>query len=127
MNNPLLTKSFLAAIALAPYRIVKFGVDDDSVTPATADTDALVGVVDDLGADAGDRVDVHLVGVTEVEFGGNVTRGVLLTSDANGKAIAAAPANDTNQSVIGRAMVSGADGEIGSVLLAAGQIQGQPA
>jgi len=124
MRNPLLIKSFCAAVALLPYRIVKPGSDDDHVTLAAAATDPLTGVVDDLGADANDRVDIQLAGVVEVEYGGNVTRGNLLTSDANGKAIAAAPEAGVTMSVIGRAMVSGADGEIGSVLLMPSQIQG---
>lgn len=125
MNNPGLTKTLKAGAAITKNRIVKFGADDNHVIQGAAATDALIGVADRLGAAAAeDQVDVHLSGVVEVEFGGTVTRGGLLTSDANGKAVAAAPAPGVNNAVIGRAVVSGVAGDIGSVLLAPSQIQG---
>ena len=124
MKNSVLVKNYTAGAGVAPFRIVKFGADDKTVVQAAADTDALIGVSNDLGGDSGERVDVETIGVAEVEYGGDVTRGALLTSGADGKAIATAPGAGTNMSVIGRAMAAGADGEIGSVLLAPSQIQG---
>ena len=55
-------------------------------------------------------------GIADIEFGGNVARGALLTADADGKAVTAADGNR----VIGIAEVSGAAGDIGQVLLAPG-------
>jgi hypothetical protein len=124
MNNPGLIKTLFAETAVTRRRIVKFGSADHQVVQAAAATDALIGVADRLDAGVDDRVDVILSGVAEVEYGGNVTRGAPLTADANGKAVAAAPAAGVNNGVIGRAMVSGVDGDIGSVLLAPSQIQG---
>lgn len=124
MQNPILTKNFLAGVAIAPYRIVLLGDVDDGVVQAEGSSEALLGVSDDLGADAGDRVDVYLSGVTQVEYGGAVARSDWLTSDADGKAVVPAPAAGTNANIIGQAMVAGAAGDIGSVLISQGRIQG---
>jgi len=122
--NPILTKSYKAGATVSPYRIVKFGADDEHVVHAAAATDAMFGVSAELGADAEERVDVHVAGIAEVEYGGALSAGDLVTSDANGKAVAAAPAAGTNNRVIGIARVSGVAGDIGSVFLYPGQIQG---
>jgi hypothetical protein len=124
MNSPTQTKNFTAGAAVTKRRIVKFGAADFTAVMAAAPTDLLIGVSAELDAASGGRVDVHLAGIAEVEYGGNVTRGQELTSDANGKAVAAAPAEGVNNAVIGRAMLSGVEGDVGSVLLAPGQIQG---
>jgi len=124
MNNPTLTKSFLAGAAVTKYRIVKFGADDDSVVQAAAATDILIGVADPLGGESGRRVDVIMQGAADVEYGGTVTRGALLTADANGRAVEAAPAAGSNNRIIGVAMASGVTGDIGSVLLSPGSMQG---
>jgi len=123
--KPLLIENFDAEAAINPYRIVKHGANDYGAAQASAVSDALFGVSDSLGADAaGDRVDIITAGLAEVEYGGNVTRGDWLTSDANGKAIAASPATGVNNNTIGQARISGVSGDIGKVQLAPGQIQG---
>ena len=122
--NPLLTKNFVAGAAVAKRRIVMFGTADTQVLQAAGSTDAMFGVSAELDAATGQRVDVHVVGLAEVDYGGNVTRGDELTADANGNAVAAAPAAGVNARVIGVAMVSGVAGDVGSVQLAPGQIQG---
>tara|TARA_R110000787_G_scaffold26344_32_gene73776 strand:+ start:563 stop:925 length:363 start_codon:yes stop_codon:yes gene_type:complete len=119
-----LTKNFIAGAAVSPRRIVKFGADDDHVIHGAAVGDALFGITTDLGAATDERIDVHVAGLPEVEYGGTIAAGALLTSDANGKAVAAAPATGVNNRIIGTAMVAGVDGDIGTVLLAPGQIQG---
>lgn len=124
MNNPELIKSVIAETAVAAYRIVKFGSADDKVVQATASTESYVGVSNNLGGDAGKRVDIVLSGVAEVEYGGNVARGDYLTSDANGKAVTANPAAGVNANTIGTAMASGAAGDIGSVDINKSRIQG---
>jgi hypothetical protein len=123
--KPILTENFDAGAPIAPYRICKPGAADGEALQAAAAADAMDGVSDSLGADAaGDRVDIHTIGVVEVEYGGAVTRGDELTSDANAKAITAAPGVGVNMRVIGPARVSGVAGDIGLVRLAPGQIQG---
>lgn len=124
-NNPGLIKTFLAGAAIGAYTLVKFGSDDKHVVEATAATDAIIGVTGQLGASAAEEpVDVILTGIAEVKYGGSVTRGALLTATTGGQAVAASPGAGTNASVIGRAMASGVSGDIGSVLLSPGQIQG---
>lgn len=122
--NATLTKNFVAEAAVTKRRIVKLGAADGMALMAAAATDAVIGVAADLDAAINARVDVHLAGLVEVEYGGNVSRGDQLTADANGKAVAAAPAAGVNNRVIGTAMVAGVDGDIGTALLAPQQIQG---
>lgn len=124
MSTPILTKSYKAGAALAAYRIVKPGSADGEVLLASAVGDALIGVTNEVAAASGERQDVIQAGIAEVEFGGTVTRGDWLTTDANGKAVAAAPSAGVNNNVIGRALVSGVAGDIGAVLIAPGRIQG---
>ncbi len=122
--NPGLIKNYVAETAVAKYRIVKPGSTDDYVVQSTASTEALMGVSGFVGGDAGGRVDIIKTGITDVEYGGTVTRGDWLTSDASGKAVTSAPAAGANANVIGRAEVSGVAGDIGAVLIAPGRIQG---
>lgn len=134
MNNPGLTKTFVAGGAIAKRRIVAFGAGDGLVVQAQAATDALIGVAADLDAASGARVDVHLSGVVEVEFGGTVTRGALVSADATGKAVAATRHTHSENAagtytqdattgagstgrVIGVAMASAVAGDIAGVLL----------
>lgn len=121
--NPDLIKSYDAGAAVTARRIVKFSADGVVIHGAAA-TDSLVGVTGQLDAASGDRVDVTRTGMALVEFGGNVTRGDKLTSDANGKAVTAAPATGVNNQIIGIAEVSGVDGDIGSLLISPSTMQG---
>lgn len=120
-----LVTAHIASGAIAKYRIVKFGASDDQVAQASAATDLTLGITTDLDAADGDRVDVVRNGLTPVEYGGNVTRGQDLTADANGKAIAITlPAQAAKVQSIGKAEVSGAAGDIGSVFVAPTTIYG---
>lgn len=119
MARPDLILSFIAAAAIAAHRIVVFGNDDSTVVTASAATDSLIGI-SDLGADAaGDRLDIIMDDIAEVEYGGTITRGDPITSDANGKAITATVAGSR---IIGFAMVSGVTGDIGSINIAPSKI-----
>lgn len=123
--KPILTENFTASAAIAPRRITKYGSTDGTALQGAGVDDALFGVSDELGADAaGDRVDIHTLGGVDVEYGGNVTRGDVLTSDAVGRAVAAAPAAGVNNRIIGQARVSGVLGDIGQVQLGPGLVQG---
>jgi len=116
--------SYVAEAALAKSRIVCFGATDGSVKQAAAATDAMIGVTEGFAYVAGDRADIVRTGLADVEYGGVITRGQPLTSDALGRAVAAAPAAGVNNRIIGYAEVSGVAGDIGSVLLGAEMIQG---
>jgi hypothetical protein len=137
MSNPTLTKNYTAEGAVAPHRIVALGSADYVAKQGAAATDAMFGVSDELAAADGERFDAHVAGMPFVEYGGNVTRGDPLTSDANGKAITATRHTHTentdaaytqnattdvasNVRIIGHAQVSGVDGDIGIVHIAPG-------
>ncbi|CAN5610805.1 hypothetical protein BH10PSE5_BH10PSE5_01300 [soil metagenome] len=122
---PGLTKTFTAEAAVTRRRICKFGATDSSVLMGAAATDLLMGV-SDMSADVpiGHRCEVRLSGIAEVEFGGAVTRGQPITSDAIGRAVAAAPGAGVNNRLIGFAMVSAVLGDIGDVFMDLGSIQG---
>lgn len=125
MANPGLIKSFVAEAAVNPYRIVKMGTADGQVVQAAAATDALIGVADMQGqATVNGRVDIVMAGIADVEFGGTVTRGGPITADANGKAVAAAPAAGANNRLIGYALVSAVAGDIGPIVLDLSSMQG---
>lgn len=119
-----LIKQGTAEAAIAAHRIVKFGAADGGYVQAAAASDSLVGVCEAVGPASGERVDVIKSGIADVEFGGAVTRGGPVTSDANGKAVAAAPAAGANARIIGFAEVTAADGDIAPVLIAPGVMQG---
>lgn len=124
MLNRILIKTFVAGAALNANQLVKFGVDDNTVIPAAAATDSIVGATGAIAANSGDMVDVTLIGVEEASCGGNVTRGDLVTSDANGTVVTAAPAAGSNARIVGIAMASGVAGDIIGVLLMPASMQG---
>lgn len=123
MRNEGLAKTLIAATAIAANRIVKFDATDSTVVQAAAASDMSIGV-SDVGGSANEPTDIIIDGIALVEYGGTVTRGQPLTADANGRAVAAAPAAGVNARVIGFAMLSGASGDLGSVRIAPGLIQG---
>lgn len=113
-----LVKNSVAGAAFEAYRILKFGATEGQVIRAAAGTDALIGVSTDIPADALERADVVLSDLAPVLYGGTVTQGSFLTSDATGRAIVASPGDRT----IGIAWVSGVVGDIGSVLIQRGKV-----
>lgn len=124
MASTLLNRNYTAGAAIAAFRIVKPGAADGEVVQAAAATDALMGVCESVGPASGERCDIVKVGIADVEFGGTVARGAPVTADANGKAVAAAPAAGSNVRIIGFAEVSAVAGDIAPVLIAPGVMQG---
>jgi len=124
-RHPELTTPHTADGAIGAYRIVVHGAADGNVAQAANSTTPLIGVTDRISAAvAGDRVDVIRGGIAEVEYGGTVTRGDPLTADASGRAINAAPGAGVNAYIVGLAEESGVVGQIGSVHIGRGRIQG---
>lgn len=123
-HTPTEINSYIAGGAVTRRRIVKWGAADGQVVQGAAVGDFLMGVTTTIDAVAGEPVDVIQGGIADVEFGGVVTRGAPLTSDATGRAVVAAPAAGTNNRIIGFAEVSGVVGDIGGVRLAIGFMQG---
>lgn len=122
--NPLLLKAYVAEAAIAAARIVKFGAADGQVLQAAAVGDKLIGVSNEIGPAINERCDVIRAGIADVQLGGAVARGDPITSDANGKGVAAAPAAGVNNSIIGFAETSGVLDDVIPVLIAPGRIQG---
>ncbi len=92
MSEYLLTRNFTAQGAVPARRIVKAGASSGQAALAEGAGAALLGVADELGAKDKGRVDVHVAGIAGVVAGGVFAVGAMLTSDANGKAVAAVPA-----------------------------------
>lgn len=124
MNITGLTTASKAGGAIAARRILKHGAADGEALQAAAATDALMGVSTDIPAAVGNTADVIRSGLAPVEYGGVVARGDALSADASGRAVVAAPAAGSNVRIIGFAEVSGVLGDIGSVHIAPGVMQG---
>jgi hypothetical protein len=103
-------KSLECTAAIATnYTIAKHGADDDHASLATAATDNLIGIFQHITTTADDMVKIMLSGISPVVYGGAVTRGDPLTSNATGQAIVAT----AGQSIIGYATISGVLNDIG--------------
>lgn len=122
--NPLLLKNYVAAAALKAHRIVKPGADDGDVLPAASAGDALIGVNDAIAVESGERCDIVRQGIANVEFGGAVNRGALLTADDQGRAIAAVVTPGVLVRLIGIADVAAVVDDIGTMLIAPGVLSG---
>lgn len=124
MSNPILMKAFTAGGAISPYRLVKFSAAETVVASAAAG-DFHVGVNTDLAIASGERVEVSVQGIAFVEAGAAIVIGTLLTADASGRGITAAPAAGVNNRHIGIALeAASAAGDIIRVLLSPGSVQG---
>jgi len=105
MRNEGLAKTLIAGATVAARRIIKFGSADNAAIQAAGPNDLAIGV-SDLGGASAEAIDVIMDGIALVEYGGAVTRGQPLTSDADGKAILAA------DSVVQVAVAGGSAGPI---------------
>lgn len=112
MRTDMFIKSYRADAAIAKHRLVKAGAADASIAQAAAAGDAIMGVHGSLAATTGQVTDVVCGGYATVEYGGTVTRGAPLTSDASGRAIVATTAG---QRLVGFAVLAGAVGDLGTV------------
>jgi hypothetical protein len=124
MANPGLTKAYIADADIQPYLILKVGSVDGNVALATAATDKLKGVSENVPVAAGQTVDVIHSGIANVVAGGTIADGDWLTVNASSQAITAAPATGANAQIIGKAMTSAVAGDIFPVLIEMGQNQG---
>ena len=118
-------KNYVASGACTHRRLAKATATDGVVALASAATDMIIGVFDyPNGAADGERVDVVLFGIAEVDFGGTVAAGDNITSDASGKAVAAVPAAGVNNKTAGRTLYGQVAGDRGDVLINPGDVQG---
>lgn len=124
MANNGLTKSYTAEGAISAQRIAKVGANDWGALQGAAVSDKLIGITTEVDAASGDRVDVIHEGIADLKLGGTVARGDLITSDASGQGVTAAPSAGTNNRIVGMAIVSGVSGDVIPVLLSIGSFQG---
>lgn len=125
MSNRGIIKSYTAEAAIAACRFVKAGSADYQVAQAAAATDKILGVSMPLiAASTGETVDVMRSGIADIQLGGAVTRGDLLTSDANGCAVTAAPGAGANNRIGGTAEISGVSGDTIPMLITPGSVKG---
>ena len=125
MSNRDIIKSYSAEGAIAPCRFVKPGAADYGVLVAAAAADKIIGVSMPLiTAASGDTTDVMHDGIADLQLGGTVARGDLITSDATGQGITATASAGVNVRTGAIALVSGVSGDIVPVLLSPGNFQG---
>jgi len=125
-QTPTEINSYIAGAAITGRRIVKWGAADGQVVTGAGAGAAefLMGIATNISVVAGEPVDIIQGGICAVEYGGTVTRGQPLTSDATGRAVVAAPAAGANNRIVGFAEVSGVVGDIGGCRLGIGFMQG---
>jgi len=110
-------KSFVSPAAISGRTLVTFGAADGEVVAATAVTDTLIGVAEQIGSRDNDRVDVVIGGIAEANAGGNITRGDILTTDGSGRAVTSAAGTDR---IVGIAMQNGVVGDVIDILITQG-------
>lgn len=120
--------NYTAQGAIPRYRFVTPGTADRTVKVAVGATAPLTGVCHDINLVDGERGDIVRDAMPEIEYGGTVTRGDLLTSDAEGRAIAVVdPAVGATVYYGAIAEVSGVLGDICPTFLATGKLIGPAA
>lgn len=122
MSNPVLIKSFPIVAAVAGNLIIALSGTDNIAEGATADTDAIFGVSERMGAAAGGQLDVVLSGTYDVVAGDDITAGDFITADANSKGVPAAPSAGDLVRYVGIALLDAAEGDIFPILITPGAI-----
>lgn len=103
-----------ADLSAAQFKAVKVNSSGQAILADADDLNA-IGVLQNNPA-SGQTASVRIAGVTKYLAGGTVASGAVVTSDANGDAVATAVGKQPH----GVAIVGGVDGDIISVLLGAG-------
>ncbi|AZV77939.1 DUF2190 domain-containing protein [Parasedimentitalea marina] len=111
---PTFIRAYPAGAAVAGYRIVMFSdaASSNTITQADSNTASSLGVSDAMGSELDGMCDVHRDGLVHVELGGTVAAGDPLTSDGEGKAIAAIAATATTIRIVGFADEPGVTGDV---------------
>lgn len=113
MFNTYNTNAIVKARRLVCYH------SDGTIKQASAATDKICGASDDMDVKAGGIIDVKHLGEAKIEYGGTISAGDFITSDADGCAIAAAAGNN----IAGFALFNGVKGDICSVMILPQQAQ----
>ena len=110
--DTIFTKGYAADGAIGSRRIAAWA-GPGQVKQAAAATDKLVGVTGLTNADAGGVVDIHRLGIGQVQLGGAVALGDEITANAAGMGITLDGAGES----IGRAEQDGVADDIINVFL----------
>lgn len=114
MNNPNLIKNFVANSDISAKHIVC--INGDSASQASAGHTANLGVAE-LACKSGDRVDVVMSGIAEVQAGDSLACGDFVTAGGAGGAVPA----DEGCTVLGVALAAASVGDYVPVLIAPGR------
>lgn len=117
---PTLTIAYEASAAVEGFRIARFSdaANSSRIAHAAANTDAILGVTDRVGAAQGGMADVHMDGTADCLLGGTVVAGAALTADSEGRAIASTAG--AGRRIVGFALEPGVSGDIIKVRVAPG-------
>ena len=97
------------------YFIVK--INGATVLVAAAITDTLLGVLQNKPTQTGEAPTIMVQGISKVSYADNITAGDLIGTDSSGEAIKIAEGAGTIDGVLGIALVTGVNGDVGTVLL----------
>ena len=109
--------------ALPAHRFATYGAAAGGAKTATAGA-KILGVTTLVAAASGEIADVVRDGIARIEYGGALAAGDPVASDADGKAVAVGATSGTNYHIGGYAEVAGAAGDLGSIRVLPGRIQG---
>jgi hypothetical protein len=126
MASQILLRGLIADATIPAYSLVKFGTDNKHVAVTSAVADKVIGIYSNpVDAAAGDPVDITVIGIDRVRAGAAFSPGDLLTTDASGRAVTAAPAAGVNNRVIGYAFSdASAANDVSEVFITPGSVQG---
>jgi hypothetical protein len=124
VSNLVLGREYTAGANIARFRIVALS-SADAVVQASLNTSPMIGASMDVAPLAGERVTIIHQGIASIEAGGAIAVGGLVTSDAQGRAIASSLGAGVNARIVGLALEPAvAAGDIIRVLLNPGPVQG---
>jgi hypothetical protein len=114
MSNPNFIKTFTAAENMQPHQIVGIS-DENDYTAIVGTADNVIGVTTEVGANAGDRVDVILLGTAYVKLSAQVNASYMVgaAADNSGFGTSAPPQG----MAIGVALQSGIAGDVIEIFL----------
>ena len=122
MSNPLLINSFSVAAATAGNRLIALTGVGKAAVRAGVVTQAIIGVSERMGADAGGLCDVVLAGTYDVKAAGNIAAGDPVTTDAEGMGIKAVPVAGSLVRYAGFALFDAVAGDLVPITIAPGII-----
>lgn len=123
LKNQVLSIQQVAEATITEGQILKNGTAGLQVLPAAAVGDKSIGIAEH-GAASGEGIRMQLLGRANIKAGGTIAKGDLLTSNASGFAVTAAPATGANNRIIGYALESAVANDEFSGMIAPSEKQG---